>query len=101
MPRTGVQTTTVSPSSCAHGLEKTKDHSPMSSNALLLHPMIPTQVLLGGWGPLSLKDCPPPHLAVGQQGGQGWSWAFSPPRGTSSPRPLVMGMTSLAEGELQ
>lgn len=38
VPRTGAQTTTVSASSCACGLEESKDQSPMSSNVLLLHP---------------------------------------------------------------
>ena len=102
VPRTGAQTTTVSASNCAHGLEETKDQSPMSSNVLLLlHPENTTQVLLRGRGSPSQEDCPPPHLPVGQQVGQSLSRAFFPPWGTSSPRPLVMGMTSLAEGELQ
>lgn len=94
--RTAALNITVSACSCTHGLEKSKDikgkhHSWRSSNVLLLqHPKNPFPPLFGAGDhchrTVLLSAC---------------LWGKAKTKDTSSPRPLVMGMTSLAEGELQ
>lgn len=85
---------TVSACSCTHGLEKSKDiKAPLLEKQqcpFTPAPQEPTSTLLGAGDhchrTVLLSIC---------------LWGKAKTKDTSSPRPLVMGMTSLADGELQ
>lgn len=94
-----MQTVAVPACSCAMAWMRARSSRSSSSKALFLrHPKNPAQTLgISGTG-----GCPPRCYGTASRTRLALGFLPTPqPRDPSSPRPLVMGMTSLAEGELQ